>query len=57
MGVLYLPGFSEYLPAEDAPRNKAMGSSEVANYLLTNAPDLWCQIQGVGDSSADCATP
>ena len=36
IGVLYLPGFAEYLPAEGAPRNKSVGSWEVANYILAN---------------------
>ena len=36
IGMLYLPGFSEYLPAETAPQDKAIGSWEVANYLLSN---------------------
>jgi choloylglycine hydrolase len=36
IGVLYLPGFAEYLPAEGAPRDKSVGSWEVANYLLAN---------------------
>jgi choloylglycine hydrolase len=36
VGVLYLPGFAEYLPADSAQRNKSVGSWEVANYLLAN---------------------
>jgi len=36
VGVLYLPGFAEYLPADSAQRNKSVGSWEVANYLLGN---------------------
>jgi choloylglycine hydrolase len=36
VGVLYLPGFSEYLPAESAPQDKTIGSWEVANYLLAS---------------------
>jgi choloylglycine hydrolase len=36
IGMLYLPGFSEYLPAEAAPQDKAIGSWEVANFLLSN---------------------
>lgn len=36
VGVLYLPGYAEYLPADAAPQDKAIGSWEVANYLLAN---------------------
>jgi choloylglycine hydrolase len=36
IGVLYLPGFAQYLPADAAVRDKSIASWEVANYLLAN---------------------
>jgi choloylglycine hydrolase len=36
IGVLYLPGFAEYLPADASMRDKSVGSWEVANYILAN---------------------
>lgn len=40
VGVLYLPGFAEYLPADSAPKEKSVGSWEVANYLLANCSSV-----------------
>jgi choloylglycine hydrolase len=36
VGVLYLPGFAEYLPPNAALQDKTLGSWEVANYLLAH---------------------
>jgi choloylglycine hydrolase len=35
VGMLYLPGYSEYLPANEAKNPETIGSWEVANYLLS----------------------
>ncbi|MFM8363610.1 MAG: linear amide C-N hydrolase [Verrucomicrobiota bacterium] len=34
VGLLYLPGYSQYLPPDDSQTGKTVGSWEVANYLL-----------------------
>lgn len=36
IGMLYLPGFAQYLDPETAPAYKSLGSWEVQNYLLAN---------------------
>jgi choloylglycine hydrolase len=36
IGVLYLPGFAQYLEPAAAPADKSIGSWEVAAYLLSN---------------------
>lgn len=35
VGMLYLPGYSEYLPATPAKADRTIGSWQVANYLLS----------------------
>ncbi len=35
VGMLYLPGYSEYLPADPAKADRTIGSWQVANYLLS----------------------
>lgn len=35
IGMLYLPGYSEYLPADPAKTSSTIGSWQVANYLLS----------------------
>lgn len=36
IGMLYLPGFAQYLDADAAPADKTIGSWEVLNYLLAS---------------------
>ena len=36
IGMLYLPGFAQYLDPSAAPADKSIGSWEVLNYLLSN---------------------
>jgi choloylglycine hydrolase len=36
IGMLYLPGYSQYLDPAAAPADKSLGSWEVPNYLLAN---------------------
>jgi choloylglycine hydrolase len=36
VGMLYLPGYSQYLDPAAAPADKSLGSWEVPNYLLAN---------------------
>ena len=35
VGMLYLPGYSEYLPVDSAKADRTIGSWQVANYLLS----------------------
>ena len=37
IGVLYLPGYAQYLDPKTAPAAQSLGSWEVANYLLSQA--------------------
>lgn len=40
IGMLYLPGFAQYLDPEEAPADKTIGSWEVLNYLLANCASV-----------------
>lgn len=40
IGMLYLPGFAQYLDPAAAPGDKAIGSWEVLNYLLANCASV-----------------
>lgn len=40
VGLLYLPGFSQYLPPDDSKAGKTIGSWEVGNYLLANCASV-----------------
>ena len=40
LGMLYLPGFAQYLDPEAAPADKSIGSWEVLNYLLANCSSV-----------------
>lgn len=40
IGMLYLPGFAQYLDPGAAPADKSIGSSEVLNYLLANCASV-----------------
>ena len=40
LGMLYLPGFAQYLDPEAAPADKSIGSWEVLSYLLANCSSV-----------------
>lgn len=40
IGMLYLPGYAQYLDAAAAPADKSIGSWEVLNYLLANCSSV-----------------
>ena len=40
IGMLYLPGYAQYLAPETAPADKSIGSWEVLNYLLANCSSV-----------------
>lgn len=40
IGMLYLPGYAQYLDPEAAPADKSIGSWEVLNYLLANCSSV-----------------
>lgn len=40
LGMLYLPGFAQYLDPAAAPADKSIGSFEVLNYLLSNCASV-----------------